>query len=143
MPGVPEISKTTQPSQAGDFNVTSAFVGLSDSESVFYISQTDYPQNVANDNPNTLLAYARDGAFALIATGKSKAVTRSEQNLMMNGFSAKHVVADLEGIGNVMVWRAVIVGNRLITAVYAGHRGSGSTPEVARFINSFEVVLRK
>jgi hypothetical protein len=139
MPGVPEGSKTIQP---GNLMVISALVGSSDGESVFYTSYVDYPKDVSNGSPRTLLDNARDGALALIATGKSKPVTRGEQNLTMNGFSAKHVVADLEGIGNVMIWRGVIVGNRLITAVYAGHRGSETAPEVVRFINSFQIISR-
>jgi hypothetical protein len=79
MPGAPQISNTNQPTQAGLFKVTSAVVELSDRESIFFISLTDYPPNVVNSNPSSVLDHARDGAFALIATGQTRTLAAQGQ----------------------------------------------------------------
>ena len=80
LPGVPKNLAHNQPTptQAGVFIVTAAAVEQYGSESIFYISHTDYPASVANSDPRNVLNDAREGAYALIGT--SRAITRSERN---------------------------------------------------------------
>jgi hypothetical protein len=141
MPGTPKVSTRELQHKIGRLKLTEAEIELGDEYlSVSYVDMP--PERMTNSNVNSILDGARDGAISGMAIDGNKATLRSERRLIMSGYPARHLIADVPGLRLVSVMRIVLVGNRQITASFAGFSGSEMRPEVARFIDSFVVLSR-
>jgi len=139
MPGTPKVSTRELQHKIGPLKLTEAELELGDE--YFSVSYLDMPsERITNSNANSILDGARDGAISGMAINGNKATLRSERRLIMSGYPARHLVADVPGLKLVSVMRIVLVGNRQITASFVGFSGSEMRPEVARFIDSFVIL---
>jgi hypothetical protein len=95
----------------------------------FFSAYNRYPNDAP---PERRLEGARDGAVKNV-----KGILREEESLTIGGAPAKRIIIDVPDPRVVGVQLIVVRGNSLYQAVVVGPVGSESSPDVARFINSF------
>jgi hypothetical protein len=96
-----------------------------------------YPAGILSDDPREVLNQMRDGAIARV-----KGSLREEQHITLGGAPARRFIADIAA--DKLVYVSVIVrdGLALYSAHYTGPQGSEASPDVARFLSSFQLIPR-
>lgn len=92
-----------------------------------------FPQSHIDRTPaETLLNNARDGAVRNV-----KGTLLNERRIMVQGNPGRHILVQTPD--NRVSQRFVLVGNKLIQAIYVGAPGDEFQPNVVRFFNSFTI----
>lgn len=133
LPGSPTVTTQELPTRLGVVKNITASVEIG--SRAFTIMHVDYPTAHVEGVPAArILDGARDGQAQ---TGK----LRSERAVTIGRHAARQLLIDAAG-ENVMVSRIVLVGPRLIQAIYFGPRGSEDDTDTKRFIDSLAIVDR-
>ncbi len=133
VPGNPTVTTQEVPTRVGVLKNITASVEIGNRG--FVIMHVDYPTAHVESVPAArILDGVRDGQAP---SGK----LRSERALTIGSHAARHLLIDAGG-ENVMVSRIVLVGQRLIQAIYVGPRGSEDDADTRRFIESLAIVDR-
>lgn len=133
-PGEPEISTQTQPTQAGDIEITMFMYEKSATE-VYMVSYNDYPSAVMEQGGSIedMLDGAVNGYVSTIGGS-----VEEQESITLNGNKGIYVKAKSDQY--YVVLKDYVVGNRLYQV---GIMRDGSYPTekaIDSFINSFELV---
>jgi len=131
LPANPTIQTRDVPTAAGPVKNTMAVVDRT--SYAFIISHNDYPQAVVSAAPpEKLLDGVRDGQT-------QNRTLKSETPVKLGKYDARQLIIE-DAAGRVFVSRFTLVGTRLFQAIYVGSKGSETSPDATRFINSFTIV---
>ncbi len=133
LPGSPTVTTQEVPTRLGVLKNITASVEIGNR--AFVIMHIDYPTAHVESVPAArILDGVRDGQAQ---SGK----LRSERAVTIGRHAARQLIIDAAG-ESVTVSRIVLVGRRLIQAIYAGPRGSEDDADTKRFIDSLAIVDR-
>ena len=131
-PGIPKAFQQEVQTQIGSIKILTQSLNWNGLD--FFSAYSQYPNEAP---PERRLEGARDGAVRNV-----KGILREEQQLTVSGAPAKRIIVDVPNPRLVGVQLLVVRDNRLSQAVVVGPVGSESSPDVARFINSFALEPR-
>lgn len=131
MPAAWSVSSESVPTDLGPIAMNMATV---DQGARAYMAiHSIFPQSHIDRTPaETLLNNARDGAVRNV-----KGKLLNERRIMLQGNPGRHILVDTPD--NRVSQRFVLVGNKLIQAIYVGAAGDEFQPNVVRFFNSFTI----
>jgi hypothetical protein len=136
MPGTPEVHSNTIP-ELGSLKLTQAVVETGDGW--FVASYVDVPPDqIKNANASSILDGARDSTLKWLVSRNDKSQLRSERRLIMSGYPARDVVAEVPIVDSVFVLAARFVfnGRQVIAVTFTGPSGTETGADVLRFFNS-------
>jgi len=136
MPGKPELSTMSIP-EMGSLKLTQAMVETADGWFVAgYVNVP--PDQITNVDANTVLDSARDITMAWLSSRNDKSQLRADRHLVVSGYPARHVVAEVPILESTFLFvaRFVFNGRQVIVITFTGPFGSETQPEVVRFFNS-------
>jgi hypothetical protein len=136
MPGKPELTTVTIP-ELGSLKLTQAVLEAADGW--FAASYVNVPPDqIKNMDADTVLDAARDTAIAWLTSRNDKSRLRADRHLVVSGYPARHVVAEVPILEStfLLVARFVFNGRQVIVITFTGPFGSETQPEVVRFFNS-------
>jgi hypothetical protein len=127
-PALPALEKTKNSTTSGipyDQYVWS----IENSDGWFGIGMIIYSKPVTKD-------YDANIRGAVAAT---KGTLRSQKTIQQSGVQGREILIDVPGPG-VVRQRLLWIGDRLYQAIFSGGPGTGTTPNVEAFLNSFRTV---
>jgi hypothetical protein len=136
MPGTPEVHSNTIP-ELGSLKLTQAVVETGDGW--FVASYVDVPPDqIKNANASSILDGARDSTLKWLVSRNDKSQLRSERRLIMSGYPARDVVAEVPIVDSVFVLAARFVfnGRQVIAVTFTGPSGTETGADASRFFNS-------
>lgn len=126
-PAAPKLEKTTSTTTAGipyDQYVWSA----ENKDGWKGIGLIVYSQSVVHDYNASIQG----------AVNATKGILRSQKTIQQSGVQGREIIIDVAD--GVVRQRLLWIGDRLYQVVFSGGKGSGLTPDVEAFLNSFRTL---
>ena len=131
-PGAPEVASQAMGGVAG---ATLRAYTIQSGPEAFNVTVFDYPKGTL---PAALSQDQLDGLAKLFAEGAGKTV-RSTAAATVSGRPGLEAVLDDPETGQVEIFRAAQLGDRIFTIAYGGEKGTETSAQATRFVASLRL----